>query len=236
MTAKILLVEDEIEIARTLEMPLAEAGFTLLHCLNLDSARKTLAVESLAAILLDLNLPDGNGIELCREIRRESTIPLLIITARRDEIDRIVGLEMGADDYIVKPFSPREVVARVTAVLRRQGWGSGDGSNPDDGENVITYGGIEVDEDRHQVMVDGRSISLTKTEYRLLLTLLRRPGQVYTREQIIEMVWDGAYIVDRVVDSVVSRLRRKLGTLPDGRARIRTVHSVGYSLTEPESP
>ena len=182
--------------------------------------------------MLDLNLPDGNGIVLCREIRRESTIPLLILTARRDEIDRVVGLEMGADDYIVKPFSPREIVARVSAVLRRQGWSSGDGAQTNDGDNAITYGGIEVDENRCQVLVDGSIISLTRTEYRLLVTLLRRPGQVYTREQIIELVWDGAYIVDRVVDSVVSRLRRKLGTLPDGRDRIRTIYSVGYSLAE----
>lgn len=231
MAVKILLVEDEIEIARTLEIPFANAGFSLVHCLTLEQASKTLAAESLAAILLDLNLPDGNGIDLCREIRRESTIPILILTARRDEIDRIVGLEVGADDYIVKPFSPREIVARVSAVLRRQGWSAGDGTRTDD-DSAITYGGIEVDENRRQVLVDGAIISLTRTEYRLLLTLLRRPGQVYTREQIIEMVWDGAYIVDRVVDSVVSRLRRKLGTLPDGRDRIRTIYSVGYSLTE----
>ena len=232
MVVKILLVEDEIEIARTLERPLADAGFSLVHCLTLAEARKTLAVESLAAVLLDLNLPDGNGIELCREIRRESTIPLLILTARRDEIDRIVGLEMGADDYIVKPFSPREIVARISAVLRRQGWSVGDGARSTDDDNAITYGGIEVDENRRQVMVDGSVISVTRTEYLLLVTLLRRPGQVYTREQIIELVWDGAYIVDRVVDSVVSRLRRKLGTLPDGRDRIRTIYSVGYSLAD----
>ncbi|MEA1923903.1 MAG: response regulator transcription factor [Pseudomonadota bacterium] len=229
---KILLVEDEIEIARTLEVPLVNAGFSLVHCLTLAQARKTLAVENLAAVLLDLNLPDGNGIELCREIRRESTIPLLILTARRDEIDRVVGLEMGADDYIVKPFSPREIVARISAVLRRQDWSAGDGIRSFDGDAAITYGGIEVDENRRQVMVDGSIISLTRTEYRLLVTLLRRPGQVYTREQIIELVWDGAYIIDRVVDSVVSRLRRKLGALPDGRDRIRTIYSVGYSLAE----
>lgn len=232
MTVKILLVEDEIEIARTLEVPLANAGFSLVHCLTLAQARKTLAVENLAAVLLDLNLPDGNGIELCREIRRESTIPLLILTARRDEIDRVVGLEVGADDYIVKPFSPREVVARISAVLRRQDWSAGNGTRSFAGDDAITYGGIEVDENRRQVMVDGSIISLTRTEYRLLLTLLRRPGQVYTREQIIELVWDGAYIIDRVVDSVVSRLRRKLGALPDGRDRIRTIYSVGYSLAE----
>lgn len=232
MAVKILLVEDEIEIARTLEMPLADAGFSLIHCLNLAEARKTIAVESLAAILLDLNLPDGNGLELCREIRRKSTIPLLIITARRDEIDRIVGLELGADDYIVKPFSPREIVARIAAVLRRQDWSASDETRYPAANNVITYGGIEIDENRRQVVVDGSVISLTRTEYCFLLTLLRRPGQVYTREQIIELVWDGAYIVDRVVDSVVSRLRRKLGTLPDGRNRIRTIYSVGYSLAE----
>jgi len=236
MSARILLVEDEIEIARTLEIPLSDAGFSLIHCENLAAARRVLACENLVAVLLDLNLPDGSGIELCREIRQESTIPLLIITARRDEVDRVVGLEMGADDYIVKPFSPREVAARVSAVLRRQGWSVGDGvSEPHAvGTQMITYAGIEVDETRRQVVVDGRPVSLTRTEYRLLVTLLKRPGQVYTRDQLIELVWDGAYIVDRVVDSVVSRLRRKLGSLPDGRDRIRTIYSVGYSLAEAE--
>ncbi len=232
MSVKVLLVEDEVEIAKTLELPFANAGFSLIHCLTLAQARAALAEKEFDAILLDLNLPDGNGIDLCREIRRKSTVPLLILTARRDEVDRIVGLEMGADDYIVKPFSPREIVARVSAVIRRQGWSRGDGAGSIDATTAIAYGGIEVDENRRQVTVDGTIVSLTRTEYRLLLTLLRRPGQVYTRDQIIDMVWDGAYIVDRVVDSVVSRLRRKLGTLPDGRDRIRTVHSVGYSMNE----
>ncbi|MBN2704925.1 MAG: response regulator transcription factor [Deltaproteobacteria bacterium] len=226
---KILLVEDEIEIARSLCEPLRAAGFTALHCPDLAAARASLERENPVAMLLDLNLPDGNGIDFCREIRRFSTVPILMLTARRDEIDRVVGLEIGADDYIVKPFSPREVAARVMAVLRRQGWSR---ARAGDSTAIIDYGGIEVDEARRLVTVAGLPVALTRTEYRLLLTLMRRPGQVYTREQIIDLVWDGAYIVDRVVDSVVSRLRRKLGSRSDGREWIRTVHSVGYSLTE----
>jgi len=232
MAAKILLVEDEIEIANTLEPPLMNAGFSLRHCSSLAEARTALMKESPDAVLLDLNLPDGSGLDLCREIRQKSTIPILILTARRDEIDRIVGLEVGADDYISKPFSPREVTARISAVLRRQEWGSENSRRVSFADSALAYGGIEIDENRRQVTVDGKLISLTRIEYLLLLTLLRHPGQVYTREEIIELVWDGAYIIDRVVDSVISRLRRKLGTLPDGRARIRTVHAVGYSITE----
>lgn len=227
----VLLIEDENEIAASLIEPLRNAGFRMQHCPDLKTGGRALHEAEPVAILLDLNLPDGSGVEFCRLIRQESTIPILMLTAQRDEIDRIVGLEIGADDYIVKPFSPREVAARLTAVLRRQGW-----SAPSlQGTSVIDYGAITVDEDRRLVTVDGDPVSLTRTEYRLLLTLLRRPGQVYTREQIIELVWDGAFIVDRVVDSVVSRLRRKLGTRADGREWIRTVHSVGYSISEDQS-
>lgn len=236
-TGTILLVEDEKEIADLLLLPIKESGFNLIHCDRLSKARETFEKERFSAILLDINLPDGNGIDFCREIRSKSHVPILMITAKRDEIDRILGLEFGADDYIVKPFSPREVTARIKAVLRRTDWDKADNhDNKDTGhgdkENILNYAGLKIDYGRQEVSVDGVLLSLTKTEFDLVSTFIRRPGMVFTRDKLIEQVWEGTFIQDRVVDSVISRLRRKLGNLPDGRPRIKTVHGAGYALTE----
>ena len=225
---RVLLVEDEAGIADILRRAMKDTGYDLVHEATLAAARRRLDTESFAAIVLDLSLPDGNGMELCREIRTESTVPVLILTARRSEVDRVLGLELGADDYIVKPFSPREVAARVSAVLRRQSW---DARAPETA-NLLQWNGLEVDEDRHEVRAGDRPVDLTRTELKLLATMLRRPGRVFPRQQLIDTVWGGAFIQDRVVDSVVSRLRRKLGDAPDGRPYIRTVHGVGYAAGE----
>ena len=227
--SEILLVEDDPGIAELLRFALEESGFALFHAPTVAAARDALAERSFSVLLLDLNLPDGSGHDLCQEIRRTSTIPILILTARRDEIDRVLGLEIGADDYIVKPFSPREVVARIRAVLRRQGW-----SETPSAAHRITVAGVTVDEERHEAFADGELVSLTRVEFRLLLTLARRPGRVFSRQELIDAVWTGAFIQDRVVDSVISRLRRKLGAGADGVPRIRTVHGVGYSMTTGE--
>ena len=224
---RVLLVEDDPGIADLLRLALSDAGFQLTVAPSLAEARTTLAATDFEALLLDLNLPDGSGIDLCREIRQHSTLPILILTARRDEIDRVLGLELGADDYIVKPFSPREVAARIRAVLRRQSWPQGPvQSSP---------GGVEVDEMRREVRVAGETISLTRTEYRVVRALARRPGRVFSRAELIEIAWQGAHLQDRVVDSVVSRVRRKLGPTETGEARIRTVHGVGYAFEEDTS-
>jgi len=224
--AKVLLVEDDEGITGMLRMELEEAGYTVDVAPDLATARGALVREEPAIVLLDLNLPDGSGLDLCREIRTRSTVPILILTARRGEVDRVVGLELGADDYVVKPFSPREVIARIGAILRRLGWESGRGGSG----RAMERDGLVVDPERCEVTVGGEPVRLTRTEFRLLETLARRPGRVYSREQLIELVWDGAFIQDRVVDSVVSRLRRKLGNSPAGRPYIRTVHGVGYGL------
>lgn len=231
-----LLVEDEKEIADILLLPIKEAGLSLICCDTLKKARELFKEENISAILLDINLPDGNGIEFCREIRAKSHIPILMITAKRDEVDRILGLEFGADDYIVKPFSPREVVARLKAVLRRTQWNHTDNhekkSESEEQEKIATYAGLKIDYGKMEVSVDDTLLSLTKTEFNLVATFIRRPGMVFTRDKLIELVWEGTFIQDRVVDSVISRLRRKLGTLPDGRPRIKTVHGAGYAFTE----
>jgi two-component system phosphate regulon response regulator PhoB len=241
--ARILLVEDETGIANLLRLALVGSGHALVHATTLAEARSALSSTEPDAIVLDLSLPDGDGIDLCRDLRTGSTVPILILTARRGEADRVAGLELGADDYVVKPFSPRELVARIGAVLRRQTWARDTGRRQEaprpagrphrrrttDGP-VIRWKGVEIDERRREVHACGRPVELTRTELRLLLTLARRPGQVFSREQLIEMVWDGAFIQDRVVDSVVSRVRRKLGALADGSPAIRTVHGIGYAF------
>lgn len=229
---RILLIEDEEGIAQSLALPLqTSCGHQLDHCVTLKEARKLLFNDQFDAILLDLNLPDGNGIDFCKEIRKRSSIPILIVTARRDEVDRILGLELGADDYIVKPFSPREVAARINAVLRRKNW-----EKDENRDSVITHCGISLNETRREVNVEGKTVNLTRTEYDLVKTLMKRPGQVYSREMIVNIVWNGNYIIDRVVDSVISRIRRKLGKLANGNERIRTVHGVGYAMSDcPES-
>lgn len=222
---RVLLIEDDPGIADLLRLALADAGLDLDVATDLAQARRRFAEAPWDTILLDLNLPDGSGIDLCREIRLTSTVPILILTARRDEIDRVLGLELGADDYIVKPFSPREVAARIRATLRRQEWPAEEGT-AEEGTGVV------VDTQRREVRVDGAPISLTRTEFQLVHTLARRPGKVFSRAELIEIVWEGAFLQDRVVDSVVSRVRRKLGSTPAGEPRIRTVHGVGYAFAE----
>ncbi len=222
------MVEDESGIAECLRLPLERSyGHSLTHCSTLRDAMRAFEKGGFDAILLDLNLPDGNGIDFCRTIREKSLIPILMLTARRDEVDRILGLEIGADDYIVKPFSPREVGARINAVLRRKKWALGQ-----DDDSVMRHGGIVINESRMEVLVRERPVRLTKTEYNLLVTLMRRPGQVYSRAQLVDMVWEGNFIIDRVVDSVVSRLRRKLGRMDGEREWIRTVHGTGYCMND----
>ncbi len=224
--ATVLLVEDDPGITDMLRMELEDVGHTVVAAADKATARRAWHRTRPDLILLDLNLPDGSGLDLCRELRATSTTPIIILTARRSEIDRVVGLELGADDYVVKPFSPRELIARIHAILRRREWDAGGGPEAD----TLQLGPLKVEPERHRVAVAGRPVHLTRTEFRLLEVLCRHPGRVYSRAKLIELVWDGAYIQDRVVDSVVSRLRRKLGEHREGRPFIRTVHGVGYAL------
>ena len=228
---RVLLVEDEEGIADVLQRHAVDYSWEIVHAADLRSAREAFETGDFSAVLLDLNLPDGSGLDFCREIRTRSTVPILMLTARRDEIDRVLGLELGADDYIVKPFSPREVMARISAVLRRSSWSSDIGETDEHGA-VIRWLDLQIDESRFEVTAAARSIRLTKTEFQLLLTLVRHPGQVFPRQALIDSVWNGAFIQDRVVDSVIARLRRKLGNTPDGRPYIRTVHGIGYAAGE----
>lgn len=220
---QILIVEDEPKIAALLEDYLrAKGGFStrVLHRGDtvLDSFRK----EPPDLVLLDLMLPGLDGIEVCKKIRMESQVPIIMVTARVEEIDRLLGLELGADDYICKPFSPREVVARVKAVLRRSGGGAG----------MNTRKKLEIDEEKFTARYDGTALSLTPVEFSLLSTLSRQEGRVFSRDQLMnEMYSDYRVVSDRAVDTHIKNLRRKLDEASGGREMIESVYGLGYRFT-----
>ncbi len=177
-------------------------------------------------VVLDLNLPGMDGLDVCRAIRRESPIPIIMLTARAEELDRLIGLELGADDYIVKPFSPRELVARVRAVLRRT---QGDVQSP----GIIRLGDLEIDLNGHRVTLRDETIHLTRIEFQLLATLAQHPGQTFTRTQLIDRlhgVTEGGY--DRSVDAHIKNVRRKLGDDPSDPTFILTVYGIGYQFSD----
>ena len=178
-------------------------------------------------VVLDVMLPSLDGFEVCREIRKESQTPIVMLTARSDLHDVIVGLELGADDYVTKPFELPELVARIKAVLRR--------STGEPGDRVIAVDGLEIDPGAFTVRREGAEIALTATEFRLLVELARRPKQVFTRELLLELVWNYDYLGDsRLVDACVQRLRAKVEDVPSSPTLIRTVRGVGYRLDSPQ--
>ena len=223
--ARILVVEDEPTIAEVLEYNLQQEGFTVQLEYRGDTALQTIRKQLPDLIVLDLMLPGLDGLELTRMLRRDprtATIPLVMLTAKGEELDRIVGLELGADDYISKPFSPREVVLRIKAVLRRA-----EGS-PVEEEEQLAVGSLSLDIPGHRLLLDGEEVSLTATEFRLLRILMERCDRVQTRNGLLADVWDYSDDVDsRTVDTHIRRLRRKLG--PESE-RIETVIGVGYRL------
>lgn len=223
----ILVVEDEPKLARLLADYLRAAAFEPVLIGRGDQALAAIAEHRPALVLLDLNLPGMDGIEVCRELRRQSDLPVVMVTARVEEIDRLLGLELGADDYICKPFSPREVVARVRAVLRRTDPGR-DGGSPDPL--------LEIDAESRRVVVGGRPVSLTAVEFGLLSALAERPGRVFSRAELLDRIYDDwRDVSDRAVDSHVKNLRRKLDDALPGRSLIHSVYGVGYRY-EPEPP
>ncbi len=222
MTARIAIIEDEPDIAEVLEYNLEREGFETFTLLRGDTALDSLRSDVPDLILLDLMLPGLDGLELCRLLKRDgvtSQIPLVMLTAKGDEVDRIVGLELGADDYIAKPFSPREVVLRVKAVLRRA-------QEPTEAPDELVAGSIRLDVPGHRLFLGKEEVALTATEFRLLKLLMERSGRVMTRETLLTEGWGYAQDVDsRTVDTHVRRLRRKLG---DEAQRVETVIGVGY--------
>ena len=222
---RILIVEDEQSIAEVLLYNLEKEGFAIDLDLRGDTALDSIRTNPPDLILLDLMLPGLDGLEVCRLIKRDprtASIPLVILTAKGEEVDRIVGLELGADDYISKPFSPREVVLRIKAVLRRS-------ETPDKADSdILETGVLELDVPGHRLRVEGQEVPLTATEFRLLKILMERCNRVQTRDKLLTDVWRYAEEVDsRTVDTHIRRLRRKLGGEAD---RIETVIGVGYRM------
>jgi DNA-binding response OmpR family regulator len=219
---RILIVDDEEMIVRTVKAYLDREGFKTYTAYDGEEALRAFEEKGPDLIVLDLMLPKASGIEVTRKIRATSRVPIIMLTAKAAEADRVVGLELGADDYVVKPFSPRELVARIRAVLRRIDGASGEAEK-------IVSGDLEIDVKTRDVVVDGRQIELTPTEFDLLAYLARHPGQVFTRLQLLREVQGYTYdAFARTIDTHVKNLRRKLEEDPKKPHYIQTVHGVGY--------
>jgi phosphate regulon transcriptional regulator PhoB len=227
--SRVLVVEDEPDIRDLLVFHLERDGFQVTKCKSGPEALRLVREARPDLVLLDLMLPDMDGLEVCRRLRQDpptQSLPIVMLTARDDEVDRVLGLELGADDYVVKPFSPRELVARIRAVLRR--------ARPVPGTAPVTVGQLSVDAAAHAVTVDGVAVSLTRREFDLLRALVEARGRVLSREFLLDHVWGytaAREIESRTVDVHVRRLRQKLGS--EGR-RIGTVTGVGYRLEADE--
>jgi len=228
MRPRILIVEDEPGIADTLQYALRTDGFEPAWCATGEAALASIASEPPALVILDVGLPDVSGFEVFKRIRAISEVPVVFLTARSDEIDRVVGLELGADDYVAKPFSPRELVARVRSVLRRSAKGAAAPATEPAAQSVF-----EVDDGKRQIRFYGRALELSRYEYGLLRTLIRRPGRVFTRDELLQQVWDDpGESLDRTVDAHVKTLRAKLKAVAPGVEAIRTHRGSGYALAE----
>jgi two-component system alkaline phosphatase synthesis response regulator PhoP len=226
MSSTILIVEDEIELARVLRDYLEKAGFRVLTATNGAAAVAAFRHTPADLVILDLNLPGMDGLDVARELRRGSSVPIIMATARVEESDRLVGLELGADDYVIKPYSPREVVARVRAVLRRAQ------AQPETPE-VLRARDIEIDRARHRVTVAGRSVDLTPMEFGLLAALLAQPGRVFSRAQLLEATQGTAFEgYERTIDAHIKNLRSKLEPDPRKPRYVLTVFGIGYRFAE----
>lgn len=224
---KILIVEDETSFSEAISFLLGKEGFTSDVAENGKLALDAFKRETYDLILLDLMIPEISGIDVCRTIRATSSVPIIMLTAKDSEVDKVVGLELGADDYVTKPYSSRELVARIKAVLRRASAEESDLS----GSNIHTAGNIRMDVDRHQVTVNNVTINLPLKEFELLEFLMRNSGRVLTRGQLIDRVWGGDYYGDtKTLDVHIKRLRSKIEEDPANPVLIQTIRGLGYKF------
>ena len=224
MPVKLLLVDDDPDLLYTLEKYLQKAGYTTVLANNGKSAIETFNTEKPDAALIDVMMPELDGFEVVKKIRSESDIPIILLTARSDETDKVVGLELGADDYVTKPFSPREVVARLKAIMRR-------GNQKRENPSKITIGKITIDKNTRSVIRENSPIQLTKTEFDILLTLMESPEQVFTRDQIIDKVLGYTYEgFERTIDAHIRNIRKKIEPDANNPDYIKTVFGVGYKI------
>ncbi len=225
MIARVLLADDEPDILAPVCYALERAGFGTEVAHDGERALELARGERFDVVVLDVMMPRLSGLDVCRELRSESDVPIVMLTARDAEVDRVLGLELGADDYVTKPFSTAELVSRIRAILRRRQLDRAAGGA------TREAAGIRVDLDQHSVTVDGEEIELTRSEFRLLLMLIESPGRVFTREQIMEHLWQTPYVGDaRACDAHVANLRRKVERSSARPERILTVRGIGYKL------
>ena len=223
---RILVVEDETSFSEALEFLLGKEGFSVITAATGTEALKKFDQGGIDLVLLDLMIPEVSGTEVCRQIRTKSRVPIIMLTAKDSEVDKVVGLEIGADDYVTKPYSARELVARIHAVLRRNS-----GELPTNESGVMTIQGIRMDIDRHQVSLNGAPVSLPLKEFELLEFLMRNAGRVLTRMQLIDRVWGSDYVGDtKTLDVHIKRLRAKLEDDPANPKIIQTVRGLGYKM------
>lgn len=226
---KLLLIEDEGEIVRVVRDFLEEEGYKVVDARDGEEGLVLFERQDPELIILDLRLPKKDGLEVAKEVRKKSQVPIIMLTAKSEEADRVTGLEVGADDYITKPFSLRELAARVKAVLRRTNGDLGE----KEGSEVVRYGNLAVDPKTHQVKLQGNEINLTPTEFDLLYTLARNPGRVFSRKGLLNQISNSkGKVVTRKIDNHVKNLRKKLRDVDENRVFIETVHGVGYRFSE----
>ncbi len=225
----ILIAEDDLNTANLVKTYLEREGFATLTASDGHTALLLAEQQPIALLILDIMLPRIDGWEVCRRIRKTSNVPILMLTAREEEIDRVMGLSIGADDYVVKPFSPRELVERVKAILRR--------TNPvqPPEEKVLQHGALVFNHLMHKVTLDGTPVDLTVSEYKLLHTLMRTPGRVFSRDELLNEFYEyGESVVDRVIDVHINKLRQKIEANPASPRYILTVRGFGYRFAEAE--
>jgi DNA-binding response OmpR family regulator len=225
----ILVVDDEPKIAALARDYLEHAGYTVVVASDGRAALDAVGRSHPDLVVLDLGLPELDGLDVTREIRRDSSLPIVMLTARDDEVDKLLGLELGADDYLTKPFSPRELVARVKAVLRR----SDAAAAPSGGREVVRAGDVTLDLPRMRVDAGGRAVDLTPTEFQLLATLAAQPGRIFTRSQLLDAVHGVAFeSYERAIDTHIKNIRRKLEPDPRTPRYLLTVYGVGYRFAD----
>ncbi len=229
MLATILLVDDEEAVQKLLTYPLERDGYRVVQARDGEEALRRFAEEAIDLVVLDVMLPRLDGLEVCKRLRATSYVPIIMLTARDDEVDKVLGLELGADDYITKPFSIREFRSRVRAVLRRASAPRHDARDPE----TIVRDGLVIDPARRLVELEGRQIDLTYVEFELLRALAAKPGRVYSRQALLEAVWGGAdYRDPRTIDVHVRHLREKIEPVPSEPRYILTVRGVGYRFRD----
>jgi two-component system OmpR family response regulator len=226
----ILIADDDGHIREVVRYALEKEGLRVVEAADGREALERAQRGGVDLAVLDIRMPEMDGIEVCRTLRAQGRLPIVFLTSRSEEIDRVLGLELGADDYVVKPFSPRELVARVKAVLRRAWPAPQESASPEH----LVWRALRLDRERHECRWDGREVLFTATEFALLAALLRRPGKVFTRDELIDRAWGpGIAITDRTIDSHVRRIRKKL-TDAGAPEIVETVYGVGYRLKDDE--